>query len=120
MGGQLQSFGGLGQRKTMADQPLQLHLAAHNEPDGLLLQINRRTVRPDQRLLIHTNRRRIEHSFAVLGLGKQQDPTAGPNRIHRSAYQAVGPDRQNRSVGAKNEFLLAAGEDLAKAAHIPE
>jgi len=30
------------------------------------------------------------------------------------------PYRQNRTAGAKNEFLLAAGEDLAKAAHIPE
>ena len=30
------------------------------------------------------------------------------------------PYRQNRIAGAKNEFLLAAGEDLAKAAHIPE
>jgi len=30
------------------------------------------------------------------------------------------PYCQNRSAGAKNEFLLAAGEDLAKAAHIPE
>jgi len=30
------------------------------------------------------------------------------------------PYRKSRSIGAKNEFLLAAGEDLAKAAHIPE
>ena len=30
------------------------------------------------------------------------------------------PYRQNRTAGAKNEFLLAAGEDLAKTAHIPE
>ena len=30
------------------------------------------------------------------------------------------PYRQNRNAGAKNEFLLASGEDLAKAAHIPE
>ena|SRR6266850_794993 len=30
------------------------------------------------------------------------------------------PYRQNRRAGAENEFLLAAGEDLAKAAHIPE
>ena len=28
--------------------------------------------------------------------------------------------RQNRMAGAKNEFLLAAGEDLAKTAHIPQ
>jgi|SRR6476660_7497493 len=27
--------------------------------------------------------------------------------------------RLNRMAGAKNEFLLAAGEDLAKTAHIP-
>jgi len=29
------------------------------------------------------------------------------------------PYRQNRIAGAKNEFLLAAGEDLARAARIP-
>ena len=29
------------------------------------------------------------------------------------------PYRQNRIAGAKNEFLLAAGEDVAEAAHIP-
>lgn len=29
------------------------------------------------------------------------------------------PYRQNRIAGAKNEFLLVAGEDVAKAAHIP-
>jgi uncharacterized protein (DUF1330 family) len=30
------------------------------------------------------------------------------------------PYRQSRIAGAKNEFLLVAGEDLAKAAQIPE
>jgi len=30
------------------------------------------------------------------------------------------PYRQNRIAGAKNEFLLVAGEDLAKTAHIPD
>jgi uncharacterized protein (DUF1330 family) len=30
------------------------------------------------------------------------------------------PYRQNRIAGAKNEFLLVAGEDVAKTAHIPE
>jgi len=30
------------------------------------------------------------------------------------------PYRQNRIAGAKNEFLLAAGDDLAKTAQIPE
>ena len=29
------------------------------------------------------------------------------------------PYRQNRIAGAKNEFLLVAGEDVAKAARIP-
>ena len=28
--------------------------------------------------------------------------------------------RQNRIAGAKNEFMLIAGEDLARVAHIPE
>jgi uncharacterized protein (DUF1330 family) len=30
------------------------------------------------------------------------------------------PYRQRRVAGAKNEFLLVAGEDVTKAAHIPE
>ena len=30
------------------------------------------------------------------------------------------PYRQSRIAGAKNEFLLVAGEDVAKAAHIPD
>jgi uncharacterized protein (DUF1330 family) len=30
------------------------------------------------------------------------------------------PYRQNRIAGAKNEFMLVAGEDVAKAARIPE
>jgi uncharacterized protein (DUF1330 family) len=30
------------------------------------------------------------------------------------------PYRQNRIAGAKNEFLLVAGEDVANTAHIPE
>ena len=34
--------------------------------------------------------------------------------------EAYRPYRQNRVVGAKNEFMLIAGDDLAKVAHIPE
>jgi uncharacterized protein (DUF1330 family) len=34
--------------------------------------------------------------------------------------EAYRPYRQNRLSGAKNEFLLAAGEDVTKTAHIPE
>jgi uncharacterized protein (DUF1330 family) len=34
--------------------------------------------------------------------------------------EEYGPYRKNRIAGAKNEFLLVAGEDVAKAAHIPE
>ncbi len=30
------------------------------------------------------------------------------------------PYRQKRPAGAKNEFLLVAGEDVTKTAHIPE
>jgi uncharacterized protein (DUF1330 family) len=30
------------------------------------------------------------------------------------------PYRQNRIAGAKNEFLLVAGEDVTNTAHIPE
>jgi hypothetical protein len=71
MGGQLQRFGGMRQRKTMADQPLQVHLATHHEPNGLILQIYRRTVRPDQRLFINANRRRVKYCFAVLRLREQ-------------------------------------------------
>jgi uncharacterized protein (DUF1330 family) len=33
--------------------------------------------------------------------------------------EAYRPYRQNRMTGAKNEFLLIAGEDLAKVAQIP-
>jgi uncharacterized protein (DUF1330 family) len=34
--------------------------------------------------------------------------------------EAYRPYRQNRMTGAKNEFLLVAGEDLANVARIPE
>lgn len=34
--------------------------------------------------------------------------------------QEYRPYRQKRLAGAKNEFLLVAGEDVANAAHIPE
>jgi uncharacterized protein (DUF1330 family) len=30
------------------------------------------------------------------------------------------PYRQNRLAGAKNEFLLVAGEDVTQTAHIPD
>jgi uncharacterized protein (DUF1330 family) len=34
--------------------------------------------------------------------------------------EAYRPYRQNRLAGAKNEFLLVAGEDITKAAHIAD
>ena len=34
--------------------------------------------------------------------------------------EAYRPYRQNRLSGAKNEFLLVAGEDVTNTAHIPE
>jgi uncharacterized protein (DUF1330 family) len=34
--------------------------------------------------------------------------------------EAYRPYRQNRLSGAKNEFLLVAGEDVTKTANIPE
>ena len=34
--------------------------------------------------------------------------------------EAYRPYRQNRLSGAKNEFLLEAGEDVTNTAHIPE
>jgi uncharacterized protein (DUF1330 family) len=34
--------------------------------------------------------------------------------------EEYGPYRENRLGGARNEFLLVAGEDVTKMAHIPE
>src|SRR5579862_9463425 len=47
MGGQIEGLRSLGKRETMTDQPFQIHLSVHDKTHRLLLQIHRRTVRPD-------------------------------------------------------------------------
>ena len=83
----------------MANEPLQIHLAAKYKSCCLLLQIDRGTIRPQQTFFIHANTGRIENRFAVLSLRKQQDTPARPHRLHGRPDKAVACHGQYDRIG---------------------
>src|ERR1700758_1449383 len=87
----------------------------------LILNLFRRAVRPNQKLLVHADRRRIDHRLPMLGLRKQQHTPARARRIHRRLDQRVSAHRQNHRIGAppfarivrKADHILPPGIDRA-------
>ena len=109
---QIQGLRALRERKAMADKALQIHLAIHDKTDGLLLQVDRRAIRPDQTLLIDADGCRIDHGLSMLRLRKKQYPPTRTGRIHRNTNEGVAADRENYRVGATSLRQFADALDL--------
>ena len=60
----------------------------------------RRAVRAHQHLLIHANGRGVKRRFAMLRLGKEHDPAARTNGIHRDLDHGVSAHRDQHHIGA--------------------
>jgi len=71
MGSQLQRINRIGQRKTMADQLLQIHFAAKYEPRRFFLQIDRSAIRSQETLFVDTNAGGVDDGLSALRLRKQ-------------------------------------------------
>src|SRR5450631_2588562 len=87
----------------MGDEPGQVIALAVSLEDDLqrfLLNIDRSTIGPDQRLLVYTDRRGIDDGLPVLGLGKQQYATAWTGSLHRGSNQRVPAYRQDHGIRA--------------------
>ena len=102
MGSQVQSFDAARQRESVTDQPFQIHFTAHHKSHRILLQLNRSTVRPQQRFLIYANRAGIESGVPVYRLREQQNPASRTYRIHRSPDQTITTDRQDGRICASS------------------
>ena len=63
------------------------------------MHLDRRAIGTQQRLLIHADRRRINHRIGVLRRSKKKNPSAGTSRIHRDADQRIPGHSHDHGIG---------------------
>src|SRR3974390_149787 len=98
MGSQLQRINRIGQRKTMADQLLQIHFAAKYEPRRFFLQIDRSAIRSQETLFVDTNAGWVDDGLSMLRLPEQKHSPARTGCFRSGSNQAVPCDGQNDGV----------------------
>src|SRR5262249_8653719 len=97
---QLQRLYPVLQREAMRDEICKIHLSAEHKLDRFILQVNRRTVGSQKRLLIDTNGSRINRHFAARRLREQHRTAAESGGIDRRPDQRIAANCQNDGVGA--------------------
>ena len=101
MGGEADGVGRLFERKTVADQWPDIHLARENQPRHFPLQQKICRVAADEIFFIHADSGEIEgHFIAAFGMGKEQHLAAGAHYVLALPHYRIGRNRDDGGVHA--------------------